>query len=202
MLGGHVGYDYQAGSVVYGVETDFSWTNINGSNTQSGSAAVFPGLAGFGVLPVIGGQASAEQHLRYFGTLRGRLGYLPADSLLLFVTGGLAYGQVKSTTAVGESISDPFGFCFCGPIAPALASTTTTRAGWTVGFGAEFILPQQQNWSFKAEYLYFDLGTINQQSILTLADAAGVPLSAVAVTSSSQFTGSIIRAGLNYRFGS
>jgi outer membrane immunogenic protein len=204
LVGGHIGYDYQSGSVVYGIETDISWTNINGSNSQSGSAFVFPNFAALGiggVSPVVNAQAIAEQHLRYFGTVRGRIGYLPADSLLLFATGGLAYGQVKSSTNIGESIADPFGICFCGPVAPALGSLSQTRVGWTVGFGAEFILPQQEHWSFKAEYLYFNLGNISYQSTLTLNDAAGVPLTAVAVSSSSTFTGSLFRAGFNYRFG-
>jgi outer membrane immunogenic protein len=195
MLGGHAGYNYQAGSALYGVETDISWTNIDGSNTQSGAGPVFP-LVGFG--NSVNAQALAEQKLRYFGTLRGRAGYLPADSLLLFVTGGLAYGQLKSSTTLTEALST--GTCACGPITPALGSVSTTRAGWTVGFGAEFILPQQQHWSFKAEYLYFDLGNVSYQSALTLADTAGRPVTAVAVSSSATLTGSIFRAGFNYLF--
>jgi outer membrane immunogenic protein len=205
MLGAHLGYDYQVGSIVYGAETDISWTNINGSNTQSGSAQVFPTNFLFG-FAAINAQAVAEQRFRYFGTARGRLGYLPAESLLLFVTGGLAYAQVSSSLTVGEGLTSVLpAVCFlgaagCGPITPALGSISQTRVGWTAGFGAEFILPQQQHWSFKAEYLYFNLGSASYQSALTMADTNGVPATAVAVNTNVDFSGSIFRAGFNYRF--
>jgi hypothetical protein len=58
-----------------------------------------------------------------------------------------------------------------------------------VGFGAEFIIPQQKHWSFKAEYLYFNLGSADQQSALLLADATGAPVTAVAVNTKWIFPG-------------
>jgi opacity protein-like surface antigen len=61
-------------------------------------------------------------------------------------------------------------------------------------------LPQQQHWSFKAEYLYFNLGSASYQSALTMADTNGVPATAVAVNTNVDFSGSIFRAGFNYRF--
>jgi outer membrane immunogenic protein len=194
VLGGHIGYNYQTSAWVTGVETDISWTGINGSNTQTGAAESI--VAGF--LPAsIAAQAIAEQHLRYFGTVRGRLGYLPAESLLLFVTGGLAYGQVKATTTLAEATLNAAGL---NPT-PGLGSVSTTKAGWTAGFGAEYVFPQQQHWSLKAEYLYFDLGSVNYPSTtMTLATPGGVPFTAVAASSSSKITGSIFRAGLNYMF--
>ena len=170
MLGGHLGYDYQFGSWVAGLETDLSWTNFNGSSTQFGGAHVFPAFPGLAITS----QATAEQRFRYFGTLRARLGYLPAESLLLFVTGGLAYAQASASFSLAEGLTP--GTCGgpgCGPIAPAISSYSRTRVGGTVGFGAEFILPQQKHWSFKAEYLYFNLGSAEQQSALLLADTTG-----------------------------
>jgi outer membrane immunogenic protein len=59
---------------------------------------------------------------------------------LLYATGGLAYGQLSATA----------------PLIPL--SWGSTRAGWTVGAGAEVAL--DHNWSFKVEYLYMDLGNI------------------------------------------
>jgi outer membrane immunogenic protein len=191
LVGGQAGYNYQAGSTVVGLETDISWTGIKGSNGQFGSAQL-PG--GFG--NVVNAAATADQRLQYFGTLRARAGYLPADPLLLFVTGGLAYGQLRSNVNVTES--NVFGGCFCQPIVPAITSSTTTRAGWTVGFGLEYVFSRP--WSFKAEYLYFDLGHLNYQSTLTLANTAGTPFTAVGVVSTTHFTGNIFRAGLNYMF--
>ncbi len=198
MLGGHLGYDYQFGSWVAGLETDLSWTNFNGSSTQFGGAQVFPNSGG--ASPAINSQAIAEQRFRYFGTLRARLGYLPAESLLLFVTGGLAYAQASSSLTLTEGLTPGFGVCTgCGPITPAISSSTRTRVGGTVGFGAEFIIPQQKHWSFKAEYLYFNLGSAEQQSALLLADGTGALVTAVAVNTKVDFSGSIFRAGFNYR---
>jgi outer membrane immunogenic protein len=193
LLGGHLGYNYQWDSFVAGVETDISWTNINGSNTQSGAQLVADPI--FVNTTSISATALAEQHLRFFGTLRARLGYLPADTLLLFVTGGLAYGQVQTTTSVNEVI---LGGCFCSPITPSVGSLTTTKAGWTAGFGLEYAFSRP--WSFKAEYLYFSFGGMTYaQTPLTLANGAGVPFTAVSVGTNTSFAASVIRLGLNYK---
>ncbi len=70
----------------------------------------------------------------WFGTVRGRVGYA-FNNILFYGTGGLAFGELRGET---------FGL-----------SETHTKAGWTVGVGAEFGLTQ--NWSAKIEYLYVDL---------------------------------------------
>ena len=74
----------------------------------------------------------------WFGTVRGRVGYA-FNNIMFFGTGGLAFGELRGET---------FGL-----------SESHTKAGWTVGAGAEFGLTQ--NWSAKVEYLYVDLA--NQQ---------------------------------------
>ncbi len=70
--GGQIGYNWQAGNLVYGLETDFQGTGIRG---DVGNAA----FAGTLRNP-------------WFGTVRGRLGYA-FDRSLLYVTGGAAYGK-------------------------------------------------------------------------------------------------------------
>lgn len=72
----------------------------------------------------------------WFGTLRGRAG-MAWNNVLVFVTGGIAYGGLK-----GES----------GGL-----SESKTHIGWTLGTGVEFGLAQQ--WSAKIEYLYADLSS-------------------------------------------
>ncbi len=71
--------------------------------------------------------------------MRGRAGYA-FGSVLPYVTGGLAVGDIKAA-------------------APGIGSASTTNAGWTVGAGLEVALPG--NWSAKAEYLHVDLGRFN-----------------------------------------
>ena len=74
---------------------------------------------------------AAQASLPYVGTLRGRAGYLVTPTLLLHTTAGFAYDGV-----------DAWG-------------VANTRAGWTVGAGAEWMFAQ--NWSAKLEYLFADI---------------------------------------------
>ena len=114
-----------------------------------------------------------EQKLPWFGTVRGRLGYSAGDSLF-YVTGGYAYGSVKTQiSALG-----------------ATARTEKTQDGYAVGGGIEtpFKLlglfgPQ---WTSKTEYLYVDLGS-NTETVS-------------GVTASTKVTEHIFRTGLNYNF--
>jgi outer membrane immunogenic protein len=122
---------------------------------------------------------------------------LPTDRLLLFVTGGLAVGEVKSTSGVATTATAVTAFAGAPPLATtttaasALAASSTTRAGWTIGAGVEGAIAG--NWTAKLEYLYVDLGTVNN-TFVGLAPFA--PL-----TTSAHVTDNILRAGINYRFG-
>jgi outer membrane immunogenic protein len=83
LAGGQMGYNWQAGSWVFGVEADIQWSNIKGeldasANTPLGALAL-----------------SAGSELEWFGTVRGRLGYT-WDRLMVYGTGGFAYGSVNS----------------------------------------------------------------------------------------------------------
>ena len=120
--------------------------------------------------------------LDYFGTLRGRLGYTPADRLLLYVTGGLAYGYVSSSTTVHFEDRTSFS-----------GSSSGMQVGWTVGFGGEYALTN--NWSVKLEYLYVDLGSMSYNFH---SGALGTPLPVVTTTVNT--AQNVIRVGLNYKF--
>jgi len=203
LLGGQFGYNYQAGALVVGVETDISWTDIEGTDTRFGGPVAVFGFPG----DTVTATATADQRLRYFGTVRGRLGWVPVQPLLAYVTGGLAYGQITSSTTVTETLSNPLlGFalsCFCTSTTAALGTVSTTRTGWTLGGGLEYAFAQ--NWSLKGEYLYFNLGNVSYAAgTMTATDAIfGNVASTVAVASrTTDFTGNIVRFGVNYKFGS
>jgi outer membrane immunogenic protein len=86
--GGTVGYNWQNGNLVLGVEADGAWADV-GANI-----AVIPGLA------------SIDYTIRSMGTVRGRVGYA-FDQVLLYGTGGYAWSDNRlSATALGVSISD------------------------------------------------------------------------------------------------
>lgn len=182
--GVQAGYNFQfAPNWVAGIEAD-----INGSGLNKTDTRVFP------VTPFIGGgfidanTESATQKLSWLGTVRGRIGFTTLNNrLLAFATGGLAYGKIEDSI---YTIGVPNG---AGPFLIS-ASSSAVRIGWTVGGGLEYAF--SNNWSAKAEYLYYDLGTQN----LTL-DYAPVPGDAGnTITYRFHNNGNLVRAGLNYRF--
>jgi outer membrane immunogenic protein len=189
--GGEIGYNYQTGQWVLGIEADFSGSGIKGSNTVG--ASVIPA----GDPNVVNTQTMVDQKLSALGTVRGRLGVTPVNSpLLAYVTGGLAYGRVASDTTISENVS---GFCFCGPNPSVTGSDSTWRAGWTAGGGlAVAVAP---NWSIKAEYLYYDLGSMTYAvPALVQLNGAGTPFFGATVASTANFRGSIVRAGVDFKF--
>ena len=176
--GAQVGYNYQfASSWVGGLEADIDAASITGKVKLNASATGGPGPTTIG----LGASAGSQQD--YLGTVRARLGYLVTPQFLLFATGGLAYGDVKSSVNAGYSVSGG------GPTGTFAASKTTTQAGWTAGAGVEYAL--NKNWSFKTEYLYVDLGSAN----LLNGSVGGLTYNLKVHT-----TDNIVRAGLNYTF--
>ncbi len=133
---------------------------------------------------------TASNSLDYLGTVHARVGYLVAPTLLVYGTGGLAYGGINLNTSVGQFATTPaFAPGFGG------ASASSTRVGWTAGGGLEWMfLP---NWSAKLEYLYYDLGSVNASVPL----GGGNPLLySSALLTTASFNGQIVRVGLNYHF--
>ncbi len=180
--GGQIGYNWQTGSFVWGLETDFNYSGINESDTLTNV------LTG----PLVGGVANTTvtQRLDWFGTFRGRLGFTPAPPWLLYVTGGLAYGHINSGTNVLFPITCCGGDNYVG-------SASTTRVGWTVGGGLEWMLAR--NWSVKAEYLYVDLGSFSYADpCVTPGAVCGAPFPTYSTSVTTREH--IARVGLNYKF--
>ena len=194
--GGQLGYNYQTGAVVWGVEADFQGANIHGSNVQS-LTAVPPGFGGIGNTVTIAGVA--DKKLDFLGTVRGRVGvaFDPLLPVLLYATGGFAYGHVSSNTTLTEVVGGP---CFCGLPAAATGSISTTRTGWSAGAGGEWAFSPAL--SVRVEWLHYDLGTPSYGlTPLTQLNGAGVPFFGISTVSSTTFRGDIVRAGLNWKFG-
>jgi outer membrane immunogenic protein len=195
-LGGlQLGYNWQLNrNWLAGLETDFDWSGVKGSGLSAGTIAA----AGPGTIA-----APVNEQVTWFGTVRGRLGYLPMNDLLTYVTGGVAYGHVSHTGSYvnngpffGNTIGGFTAFCATG-VACYAGSSSTTAAGWTVGAGFEYALGK--NWSLKAEYLYVNLGSHS------LTQTALVPLNPAATLSSfnanySSTALNVARVGLNYHF--
>ncbi len=143
--GGTLGYNFQRGQIVWGVETDISYSDISGVGFSGGAAYT--------------------SSIDWLWTVRARVG-LDMNGWMPYITGGLAVADVEAT-----SIDGLFG-------------KSETKAGWTIGGGLEVKL--DRNWSFKAEYLYVDLGNVGV--------ATPAPIRA-------DFDEThIVRGGINYKF--
>jgi outer membrane immunogenic protein len=184
ILGGlQAGYNWQTGKFVFGVEADISATDIHGSS-RTGPIFVLvpPGVA------LAGSTHTNTQRMDWFGTVRGRLGFTPANRLLVYATGGLAYGHVEATTFQELVVG--------APVLQFTGAESVTRLGWTVGAGGEWAI--SNNWSIKGEYLYFDLG---RHTVTGLRIGPFPPPDPFATQTTFQNRGSIARLGVNYKWG-
>ncbi|MBI3436747.1 MAG: porin family protein [Proteobacteria bacterium] len=150
------GTNWQFNRWVLGTESDISYVDFDKTQTV-----------------LLGGVSNVErQRMEWFGTTRGRVGYA-FDNVLLYGTGGLASGRVKTTITHL-------------PLVGGVADSKY-RYGWAAGGGVEW---GWGPWSAKFEYLHYDLGNRNLL----------YPLGAATVTARTSNSGDLVRAGLNYRF--
>jgi outer membrane immunogenic protein len=173
---------------VVGVETDFDFSDIKGNGSAN-----FLGVGG--LAPQLYSSTASEQ-ITWFGTVRGRLGFVPISNLLIYGTGGFAYGKVDqsagivnvggTTVGVGTTTCVGFAACYAG-------TSSRTAFGWTAGGGAEYGL--SRNWTIRAEYLYVDLGSNNFAANIV---APGAVDSFTARFNPTTFN--VVRGGFNFRF--
>ncbi|MGH6936885.1 MAG: outer membrane protein [Methylocella sp.] len=190
--GGQTGYNYQFGSWVTGLELDFQGIAGGGRSSTLLSSATVTFAPGNPINQTL----SVSRNLDWLGTVRGRFGYLMTPTVLIYGDGGLAYGQVSSSTSILQNIGNfgatvpPFG---------SFGTFSQTRVGWTAGGGLEWLF--FPNWSLKVEYLYYDLGraTYALSPLNSFAIGFGPRDSALPV-STTRFNGNIVRAGINYHF--
>jgi outer membrane immunogenic protein len=190
--GGQIGYNWQFyNSFVAGIEADIQGVASGNSRGNGFGAAPVPGAPGFASVSFL----SASKSLDYLGTVRGRLGWLFTPTLLVYGTGGLAYGGVTSNVSHFQLfVPFPTG------VNPSFGagSFSDTRVGWTAGGGLEWMfLP---NWSAKVEYLYYDLGRVSYAAGPAVLSIPGAVFGANFGQVSTRFNGNIVRAGLNYHF--
>ena len=149
-----------------------------------------------------------QTQIDWFGTVRARIGYVWGNGeVLSYVTGGLAYGEVKinGTNSISGSVggTTPAPFFVTEAIGHSQVNT-----GWVVGYGTEGRLGIS-NWTWKVEGLYIDLGHLDATGLgvspqTTTGFGPGdfsITGSATGqVTTHTHFTDGILRGGLNYKF--
>jgi outer membrane immunogenic protein len=141
--GGQLGYNWQVGSIVLGVEGELGYLGLD-------SDAQFPGFIGD---PTRVGDSIASFETDLYGTIAGRLGYA-YGGWLLYAKGGAAFVNAEA------SYVDP------NPSGVTLVSGTSasdTLTGWVVGGGVEYAMAG--GWSLKVEYLHFDLDDITVSAV-------------------------------------
>jgi outer membrane immunogenic protein len=158
--GGELGYNVQSGSFVGGVEADFAWFDINGNDN-------------FDNLTLSSNNATS---LRSGGTLRAR-GGIAVDRIMLYFTGGWAYGELRHTNTDPVLGVDQF---------------TSPRSGLTAGAGISYALTN--NLIGKFEYRYYDFGTFSRSGVPTLTANGQLPYNVAN-------TYSVVMLGLDYKFG-
>jgi outer membrane immunogenic protein len=177
--GFQAGYNWQfAPNWLIGIEGDINYLRGERSNS-------------FRYTPIAGEDVvgNVNTRLRWLSTVRGRLGYTWA-STMIYATGGLAIGGVRSNVdAVRINLPSTVEAQYTG-------SYSETRTGWAVGGGLEQALTNMI--SLRIEYLHFDLGSFSYN-----VTRSGIALASVPDTwqANGQVSGDIVRAALNLRFG-
>ena len=176
--GGQIGYNYQMGSFVFGVEADLQWADLGGS----GGTAFVP--AGFPASFVPAGTAGG---IDWFGTVRARAG-VAFGQALVYATGGFAYGGADDN-------NDRFG----------LVNDDDVRTGWVLGAGMEYAFTN--NLTAGIEGLWVNLDGDNNGTFIGSSVPSGVvggERRAVEVAGADRDNDAdffVARAKLNFKFG-
>jgi outer membrane immunogenic protein len=129
-VGIQMGYNYQMGFLVLGLEGDVQAANLKGSFNR--------------VIDAAGDSLNASGNADEFGTIRGRIG-AAFDHLLVYATGGAALGGISNTL----NVTTASGF--------TSLQNDSTQLGYTVGAGLEYMV--DRTWSIKGEYQYINFGS-------------------------------------------
>ena len=171
--GGQVGFNWQFDNrLVIGLEAD-----VDGLTGGTKTANVFGGNSA----------TSFSRGLSELGTVRARIGFAATPTLLVYATGGLGYGQ-------GNLTGNYYGAW--RPALQLIDNQSTTLVGYTVGGGFEWAFTPA--WSAKAEYLYYDLGSLTTTGVQYLYKSTAGIAQVSTAQSSSRFDGHLVRVGLNY----
>jgi outer membrane immunogenic protein len=173
--GGQIGYNYQFGSFVVGVEADLQWADLGGNNGTAFIPAGFP----LGFVP-----AGTAGGIDWFGTVRARAG-VAFGQALVYATGGFAYGGA-------DDDNNSFGF----------VNDDDVRTGWTLGAGVEYAFTN--NLTLGLEGLWVNLEGDNNGTFIGTETVAGTttPVFVTGRDNDEDNEFFVARAKLNFKFGS
>ena len=163
VFGGQFGYNWQPlVNWVTGFEVDISATKIENSSTHAAQGEIpLQCMGGGGLTQPRIVSTTVTSKVRDLGTVRGRVGYTPWSNILVYGTGGLAWGQVLNGASATDSIlSTPD--CVASSTASYVYSNTNTQFGWAAGAGADWKVTD--NLILGLLYLHYDLGSTPSQN--------------------------------------
>lgn len=171
------GYNWQSGSWLLGIETEFVGLDVNerASNTYTSTGPVVnpPGVATTYTL-------NQRARTNWMWTLRPRVGVV-SGPWLFYATAGIATADIKVNLDFSDNRS----------ATDAISSdSSSTKTGWTGGLGVGYAVSPQ--WSVKGEWLYADFGKIST----SMTSPSGY----VDLTSQAHVRSNILRVGVDYRF--
>jgi outer membrane immunogenic protein len=173
LAGAQAGFNYQtAYNLVVGVEGEWDWTNISGTETTISTAPRF-----------VGRSSITTGRIKDLADLTGRIGWA-AGPWLFYGKGGVALDQTSSSGVA---------FTPAGTLIET-STSSTDRSGWVVGAGFEWAFAPA--WSAKIEYEHFDFGT-TPIGISHIASATGA-FTQTFVNSTEKID--VVKGGINYRF--
>lgn len=196
--GAQIGYDWQAGNGgVIGIEADAEGFSRIRARASSALLMDVPDGGGY----QIGAFTAGSRSLNFLGTVRLRAGWLALPTLLLYATGGFAYGQISGDYGVTQAYFPQPGSPYLLAAWTGQGSYSKIATGWTLGFGTEWMI--YPGVTIRGEYLYYSLGSV-QTSGTIQKDPTSPPIVGPAwqnlTRSYTSYNGNIFRVGLNIRF--
>lgn len=185
--GAQLGYNLQlTPTFLVGVVADFTWLGRD----YSAFATTTSAPNGFGWTETATYTSSLNHD--WLGTARLRAG-VTFDNLLLYATGGLAFGDIDSRSSSLTTTLVPGN-------APTVAATgaggsSGVEFGWTIGAGLEYRL--SPSWSLFAEYLYYSLSSRYTVNVTPGLNVAALPTS---YRVKADADGHLVKFGINYAF--
>jgi opacity protein-like surface antigen/outer membrane protease len=186
LFGAQIGYNYQMGPIVAGIEADASWMTSDGTNTCFAVSGLFL-------------SSTCRVQPDFMGTLTGRLGYAagPEGKTLFYGKGGLAVMHEDIDIVRNNN-------AFFAPVGVDVG-TSATRAGWTAGVGVEQAIAPAWSWKFEYDYQRFSSADATTPTTANIISFFPIPLGFV-VTVPPRTTSVVqdfhtFKIGLNYKWG-
>lgn len=170
MLGGQIGYNWQMGGIVFGVEGDYSRGNLT-ETVRDGNYITQTG------------------EIDWTGTLRARVG-LPMGNFMPYLTAGYMWAGASYNQQCPEKAAAQFGHCSTRD--KYSITKEQTHGGFVGGGGIEWAVAR--NFSIKAEGLWFNLG--EETYHMGNAPLSGLSVGSKPI----EYDGFMFRIGGNYRF--